>query len=118
MALTWNNYKSTILKEIYEERKKQDDKWGEQNHPITGESPWFARNQCNELREQCEARFMAGDGDWNDILQEEVWEALADAAEGNMKGCRKELIQVAAVVVAMIENIDREEAKQQCLPLT
>ena len=74
-----------IWNEIKNERQNQDDKWGEQNHNM----------------------FI-----WNTILGEEVGEAneaTLDAHFAN-KGWahyRDELIQVAAVAVAIIECLDR-----------
>ena len=82
-----------IFDEIKNERKRQDEKWGEQNHyPI----------------------------EWCAILGEEVGEVNRAAIEehfkedyreqfknGNFDNYRSELIQVAAVAVAMIECIDK-----------
>lgn len=90
-----------ILEQIEEERKKQDAKWGEQNHkPI----------------------------EWNSILGEEIGEVSKAVVESNfMKvhnkddmdvyeawliNYREELIQSAAVCVAMIESLERNEFKQ------
>jgi NTP pyrophosphatase (non-canonical NTP hydrolase) len=77
---------NSILEEIKSERQKQDVKWGEQNHnPI----------------------------EWIAILTEEVGEASKAALEAHFRDpsqivdYRKELIQVAAVAVAMIESLDR-----------
>lgn len=73
---------SDILKEVNLERDKQDQKWGEQNH----------------------------DGfKWLAILGEEVGECNKAFLEGDLKNFREELIQVAAVAVAIIESIDRAE---------
>jgi len=76
-----------ILNEISFERSKQDSKWGIQNH--------------------CPA-------DWLTILMEKVGEAAKAALETKLQGrhdayalYRHELIQVAAVAVAMIECLDR-----------
>lgn len=74
-----------VLKEVLEERYRQEQKWGEQNH-----SP---------------AEYLM-------ILGEEVGEANKAALEAHFQGnslsdYRKELIQVAAVAVAMIECYDR-----------
>ncbi|KAA1293832.1 MazG-like family protein [Leptospira interrogans] len=80
--------KEKIIQEIFRERKKQDQKWGEQNHiPI----------------------------EWCAILGEEVGEVNKAALETHFKydgkndlsDYRKELIQVAAVALAMIECLDR-----------
>ena len=77
-----------ILNEIKEERKRQDAKWGVQNyHPI----------------------------EWCAILGEEVGEVQKAALETHFKykgdnpeNYREELIQVAAVAVAMVECFDRK----------
>ncbi len=81
-----------ILQEIKSERYKQDKKWGEQNHD---QFKWLA------------------------ILMEEIGEAskelndcLIPPNKNNTNlliNYRKEMIQVGAVVVAMIESFDRNE---------
>lgn len=91
----------TIFDEIKQERKRQDQKWGQQNHsPI----------------------------EWCAILGEEVGEVQKAALEHHFKHAqymgknresiqlnayRIELIQVAAVAVSMIESLDRNELKEQ-----
>ncbi|WP_025184035.1 MazG-like family protein [Leptospira kirschneri] len=78
-----------ILSEINQERDRQDSRWGEQNHrPI----------------------------EWIPILGEEVGEVNKAALESYFSGgikdyseYRKELIQVAAVAIAMIESYDRNK---------
>jgi NTP pyrophosphatase (non-canonical NTP hydrolase) len=83
-----------ILDEIHSERVRQDQKWGEQNH-----SP----------------------AEWLMILGEEVGEVNKAALETFFKykdsdkdysKYREELIQVAAVAVAMIECLDRNNLVQ------
>lgn len=97
----------SILEEIKKERARQDAKWGEQNHKFTTINEAYAKNIADICREQCDEQFALGEGTWQDILEEEVYEALAEASKGDMKAFREELIQVAAVVVAMIECVDR-----------
>lgn len=71
-----------IVKEVVEERSNQNAKWGVQNHdPFT----WLA------------------------ILGEEFGESCKAAFETNLPHMRKELIQVAAVAVAIVECLDRKE---------
>lgn len=75
----------TVLEDVIEERHRQDAKWGEQNHDP------FA---------------------YLTILMEEVGEAsqaaLHDRFGGPKAGTfRAEMVQVAAVAVAIIECIDR-----------
>lgn len=77
--------KLRALRDVSRERDSQDAKWGEQNH-----DPF-----C----------YLA-------ILGEEVGEANEAAldlrfADGTRQHLREELIQVAAVAVAMVECLDR-----------
>lgn len=101
----------TILEEIQAERKRQDDKWGEQNHPFTDLKPKDASYLAAEYKEACDFSAASGGVDWEIILLEEVYEALEQAAHKNVKEFREELIQTAAVVVAMIECLDRNGLK-------
>ena len=82
-----NEYETTtaVLYEVLYERDNQDEKWGEQNHNLSV---------------------------WGDILSEKVGEAAkarnnARFGSGSISDIKKELIQVAAVAVAMVECIDR-----------
>jgi len=76
--------KEDIVKLILSERNKQDIKWGEQNHDIY---KWLA------------------------ILGEEVGEVNKAALEDQYDEVIDELIQIAAVSVAMIESLDRNRKK-------
>lgn len=69
------------LQLIMEERARQDEKWGEQNH-----DPFV----------------------WLAILGEEYGEACKTAYEGEEHHLRVELVHVAAVAVAMLECGDRQ----------
>lgn len=86
-----------VLSEVAAERVRQDAKWGEQNHEPT--------------------EYLA-------ILVEEVGEAAREAVEvrfglpgrhrlRHRAMLRSELIQVAAVAVAMVEAIDRYGKKDE-----
>lgn len=100
-----------VLVDIVEERKRQLKKWGEQDHPSHKGSGslvafWQTGGQlANKFRREADAAARRGDLTWLDILLEEVFEA---AAEDDVKPLRAELVQVAAVVVAWIENLDRK----------
>ena len=75
----------SVLAEIVVERRQQDEKWGEQNHhPFT----WTAI-AGEEFGEVCQSALKAtyGGATWADY--------------------RKELVQAAAVLVAMVECLDR-----------
>ena len=70
----------SVLSEVLNERDRQDAKRGEQNHSAVM---------------------------WLTILGEEVGEACKGALEGDLENYREEVIQVAAVAVAMVECLDR-----------
>ena len=66
---------------VRDERLRQDEKWGEQNH-----SPEV----------------------WIRILGEEFGEVCAAANESELVDYKHELIQVAAVAVAAVESLERQ----------
>lgn len=76
-----------ILREVEAERYKQDAKWGEQNHTPA---------------------------EWLAVLTEEVGEVAQEVLRHrfggrSLRSYREELIQVAAVAVAMAECLDRDK---------
>lgn len=111
-----------VLDEVRQERARQEAKWGEQNHPMLVIEPGaFALlhelPHADDARALCQQRHNDGVGSYFDILLEEISEAH-DAAwrdgergDGNEVATREELVQVAAVAVAMIQAIDRRAAK-------
>lgn len=97
--------------EIRAERRKQDAKWGEQNHPdgtgphvVMAYGDAYAGDHAHRARAVCQSAAVAGRLTWRHILTEEVFEAFA---EDDPTVLRAELIQIAAVAVAWIEAIDR-----------
>jgi hypothetical protein len=107
------------LAHVENELYRQDEKWGEQNHPDgTGRdccpNEWTIGGSDTALelaeyaKEDNAAAVGRGDLTWRGILLEEVWEALAEP-EGSDE-LRTELIQVAAVAVQWVRAIDRRRA--------
>jgi hypothetical protein len=94
---------SRVYGDIARERNRQEAKWGEQNHPDGTGGPGRAEQARIDTLE-CQRQFAEKTGTWLDILQEEVSEAFAEKDPAALRG---ELVQVAAVVVAWIEAIDR-----------
>jgi len=92
-----------VLREINLERRRQDAKWGEQNHPDGTGGPG-RDHDADVARKECQRQFAEGTGTWLDILDEEIAEAYAEKDPAKL---RAELIQSAAVIVAWIESIDR-----------
>ena len=96
-----------IAGEIANERWRQDEKWGEQNHPNgTGPEEWARFRDV--YRASCDQAHRAGKGTWLQILREEVYEAFA---ESDPELLEAELLQVAAVAVAWIEALRRSSGK-------
>lgn len=100
-----------VLEDIHAERVRQDNKWGEQNHPLgVGPANMLLGFNFNELaemmRDNCELAMKAGRVTWAHILLEEVFEFLAEYGE-NKENVRSEIVQVAAVAAAIAEAMDR-----------
>lgn len=94
---TWDEDRArlgAIFAEITQERDRQDEKWGEQNHaPFT----WLAilGEEFGEIsRAALEAHFQQG--------------VTSVPLTQNYRHYREELIQLAAVAVAMVECLDRD----------
>lgn len=93
---------SRVLLDIGEERRRQDAKWGEQNHDLT---VWMTV-LGEEYGETCHA-----------VLHHRAASGRAENVEGDtdpdgwLDKVRREAIQTAAVATAIVEFIDRG-----CLP--
>ncbi|MEW2164360.1 hypothetical protein AB0912_15410 [Streptomyces sp. NPDC007084] len=95
-----------VLQEVLAERVRQDERWGEQNHP-DGTALTEDRDRANRARHVCESMARMGQLTWRDVLHEEEQEAFAESDPAKL---RAELVQVAAVAVAWIAAIDRRTA--------
>ena len=104
---------TNVLNDVLAERGRQDEKWGQQNHP-DGTGPrvrWMegaplghsAAVLAGWFRDRCKANVPDQDN-YLDILMEEVAEAFAEDDPAKL---RAELIQIAAVAVQWVEAIDR-----------
>lgn len=99
-----------IFDEIEAERSRQDAKWGEQHHPDgTDKLKWAVEADVAKVKfEEYQRKHI--EPTWQMILDEEVLEAYCEySGSGTPRHAdklREELIQVAAVVVAWIEDID------------
>lgn len=107
------NTTTAVLYQVAAERGRQDQKWGEQNHPDgTGKRIWPAlfRLPMDEsagiAKAQVDLDASRGRSTYAGILLEEVFEVMA---ESDPQALREELVQVAAVAVQWVEAIDRRE---------
>lgn len=108
----------TVAADVRAERRRQNEKWGEQNHPDgtwPHEDPlafvhaWtspgsHALTYATAAKHATDARAHRNTVTWSDILLEEVFEALAESDPVKL---RTELVQVAAVAQQWAEAIDR-----------
>lgn len=107
-----------IAREVLAERARQDEKWGEQNHPdlhsgylpleesvgsLVAEHDLFAE-LARRYKTLNHLAALTATIDWTGILLEEVYEALAESDPARL---RTELLQVAAVTQAWAAAIDR-----------
>jgi hypothetical protein len=97
-----------VLTEVEHERFEQHAKWGEQNHPNGTNTTPFDSVDASAARQRCQRAFAEGTGTYRHILAEEVAEAFAESDPAKL---RRELVQVAAVVVQWIEKMDRDAAR-------
>ena len=95
-----------VLSDVYEERDRQDSRWGQQNHPDGTGDKITCKFDADRARRRCQTAFAAGTGTWRHVLEEEVFETFAEV---DPVALRAELVQVAAVAVAWIEAIDRRQ---------
>jgi len=105
-----------VLEEVLNERMRQEEKWGEQNHPdgtgpgveLDNRHGLYMDELANVHKNNTDLAAKYGDLTYKDIFLEEVFEALA---EEDKEKLREELVQTAAVAVAWIEKIDRDLSK-------
>lgn len=101
--------RAAVLGEVGVERARQDARWGVQDHP-SGTGQAFDDELARDAAQlACQDAFEGGYGTWRHILHEEVAEAFAEAAPARL---RSELVQVAAVAVAWIEALDRDDTPE------
>lgn len=93
-----------VLTDVSDERNRQIEKFGEQDRENGTGS--FYRTDAADAKSICQSR-PSDENTWDEILLEEVYEALETEPQ-DVENLRKELIQVAAVCVAWVENLDRK----------
>lgn len=107
----------TVIHEIAVERGRQEQVWGEQNHPdgtgtdwVSGIIPAYgwkdpvAAHVADLAKRDCKQAATRGTQTWLKIAREEMAEAFAETDPDKL---RIELVQTAAVLVNWIQAIDR-----------
>jgi len=104
---------STAIADALAERVRQLAKWGDQSHPcvpweIEPARAWDERMVAERMevaaKADCEREFKAGRGTWWHIANEELAEVLAAPPEKR----RQELVQLTAVCLAWLEDMDNK----------
>jgi hypothetical protein len=106
-----------IFAEITAERGRQDEKWGEQNHPLTFpgsyRTPEFWHDEAQSWKQTNDRRVAKATVDgapadrncaWDSILEEEVAEAFGSPRPGLQYA---EFVQAAGVAVNILELLNR-----------
>lgn len=111
------NITREILGELFNERMAQHTKFGQQNYPIIRPNlKMVPKDYCcssygipYEFAAKWTTHTLGGYGQLSflDILIEEISEVASCNKDEGTQNLRKELIQVAAVAVAMVESLDR-----------
>jgi hypothetical protein len=100
-----------LLDEVAKERYSQNEKWGEQHHP-DGTSEAY-KKLADEAKEANDRAVADGVLSWADILTEEFLEAMAEIDPAKL---RAELVQISAVCVAWVEDIDSRTTGKPTVP--
>jgi len=107
---------ATAIRDVLRERVRQLQKWGDQSHlSVPWEVPgraisakmderFVAREFERAAKEDCDREFKAGRGTWWHIAHEELCEVLA----ANPEDRREELVQLTAVCLAWLEDLDNK----------
>ena len=102
--------RTQTLCDILSERLRQEVKFPEQHLPNV-QTPYQPRFVAGAMaaRQWVDSSAQHGRLSWTDVLVEEVAEAIDEAEAGRVDALRVELIQVAAVCVRWVEDIDRAD---------
>ena len=92
-----------IMGDVQAELRKQNHKWGAQRHLPFGTSELAYSPQAEVEKAVTDYANQVGEVTWAQILREEVAEFMA---EEDLARMRAELVQIAAVAVAVVEDID------------
>lgn len=96
-----------LLFAVQDEREAQIKRFGHQHHPMTydGAVPMYELREAL-YKDRWEAQRRAGEITWDTVLLEEAYEALAERVPAKQI---EELVQVAAVALAMAEDLMTQE---------
>lgn len=91
-----------VLDSVFEERKRQDAKWGSNRDFLNGTGGFVFEDAARDAKQRCDDAARAKVITWRHIADEEFAESLAESDDEKLE---VELIQTAAVLVAWVEAI-------------
>lgn len=100
-SVTLAQYVSPQLREVQMERDAQDRMFPEQTLPFG--TSLENKVEADVARKECDDATSEGSLTWVHVLTEEYWEAMAETDPDKL---RMELLQLAAVAVRIVEQID------------
>lgn len=101
LAEVMGHVEAVIYHDVRHEVGAQIDKWGVQHHP-NGTGGEGAKRLAEHAKKITDKAAEAGEQTWKFILNEEVLEAFAEADDDMLE---MELVQVAAVAVSWVRDI-------------
>lgn len=103
------NHMEYLLGETYREMLANIERWGHQHHPMTydGAVPIYELREAL-YKDRWEMQNRDGEVTWDTIFLEEVYESLAERVPAKQV---KELVQVAAVALAMAVDLMTQEGE-------
>lgn len=114
--ISQDSVREDIFDHINQERLRQDQKWGVQRHPFIYSNSqrlkdifdYYGLIDPGKAKHQCDSRADNGTLTWTDILYEEFTEWVESVHNKSKEEQREELIQLVAVAVAALEQLDKE----------
>lgn len=94
--------KKTVIREVEDERRDQDYKWGQQDHNLVEWMTILTEEVGEAAKEACDYHFNNPPKKFTCLSQDDI-------QKKRLAAYRKELIQTAAVAIAMVESLDRNE---------
>lgn len=97
-----------ILEKIQEEMRRQDKKWGEQNHPPIKWIAILVEEVGEASKESVDHHF---EYQVKSLEEKELSLVAKNLQTQRLLNYRRELVQVAAVAIQMIRSLERNELK-------
>lgn len=113
------SHRTGIAEDVLRECDRQVELWGVQHRPafthfdaIEHAETFSTAMDTDLAKGLCDFKMNDGTASWNDIILEEFMEARDEAMFGNEDALRVELVQLAAVIISSIQDLDRRTSER------